>query len=287
MTCFIVLHYIVKEQTIECVKSIQALEGEKKIIVVDNASRNGSGKELAVFYTDSDEVAVILNQENLGFARGNNVGCAYAKETYQPDYYVVMNNDVIVRQKDFIDRIRQIDGEEAFDVLGPDIFAVRTNEHQSPKTLKNMTPDRARVMQKKLEKKLKYKIVTALKYYIRQIKFIDRFYEKRVMREPEINWNQRHYNVPIQGSCYIFSKRFMEKRREAFFPGTFLYFEAEILDYECNKEGFKEIYDPSLQVYHYQNVSTISEHRKDIERKRFTMQHSLNSINAFLEAYGR
>ncbi len=200
MICFIVLHYMVMEQTIECVDCLLQLNGEKKIIIVDNASKNGSGKKLELYYSDSDDIVVILNEENLGFARGNNVGCAYAREVFHPDYYVVMNNDVLIRQKDFIGRIKSIDEQESFDVLGPDIFAVRTNDHQSPKSLQNMTIKRAEFIQKSLEHKIKGGMISSIKYFLKQIKFVDNFYEKVVRREPKIDRNHKHYNVPIQGS---------------------------------------------------------------------------------------
>ena len=37
MTCFVILHYMAADETIKCVDSIlNNVEGEKKIIVVDN-----------------------------------------------------------------------------------------------------------------------------------------------------------------------------------------------------------------------------------------------------------
>ena len=46
MVTFVILHYMVKEETINCVKSVMALDGEKSIVIIDNNSQNNSGKLL-------------------------------------------------------------------------------------------------------------------------------------------------------------------------------------------------------------------------------------------------
>ena len=52
MVCFIILHYMVIEETLSCVENIKSIEGNKKIIIVDNNSSNGSGKQLEDLYRD-------------------------------------------------------------------------------------------------------------------------------------------------------------------------------------------------------------------------------------------
>ena len=98
MFVFIILHYLAEDMTKECVKYIQNhLDMNRiRIVIVDNASSNGSGARLKQFYKDNEYCDVILNDENMGFARGNNVGYTYAKEKYDPDFMIIMNNDVSV-----------------------------------------------------------------------------------------------------------------------------------------------------------------------------------------------
>ena len=48
MTAFVILHYRAIDTTRSCVKSIRALAGDKHIVIVDNASPNGTGKVLAL-----------------------------------------------------------------------------------------------------------------------------------------------------------------------------------------------------------------------------------------------
>ena len=74
MTAFVILHYRAIDTTRSCVKSIRALAGDKHIVIVDNASPDGTGKQLAEEFAASPDVTVLLHGKNDGFARGNNVG---------------------------------------------------------------------------------------------------------------------------------------------------------------------------------------------------------------------
>lgn len=135
MTAFVILHYRAIDYTRKCVACIKALEGGKHIIIVDNASPDGSGAALKAEYKGDKEVTVLLNKENSGFAKGNNFGVRYGKCKLAPDYTVVLNNDVEITQKDFIARVDQIYKDHPFDVLGPDIVSVFSGIHQSPKRM--------------------------------------------------------------------------------------------------------------------------------------------------------
>ena len=80
MTAFVILHYRAAEMTRTCVERIRALNGSNYIVIVDNASPNGTGELLAEEYAGEDNITVLLNQENAGFARGNNLGIRWVCE---------------------------------------------------------------------------------------------------------------------------------------------------------------------------------------------------------------
>lgn len=284
MVCFIVLHYMVKEETITCVSNLKKLIGEKRIIIVDNFSPNNSGKELKELYKDDFEIVVLLNNENSGFAKGNNFGCKYARETYDPAYYIVMNNDVEITQKDFINRIKKIYYNENFDVLSPDIYSTTQNIHQSPKSLKPMTIEKAVKLQEEYKKRVNSKFIVPIRCYLKKISVL-RNINQILFKRKGIDYSKKYYNVPMHGSCFIFSKKFIDKRKNAFFEDTFFYFESEILDYECYLNGFKEVYDPDIKVFHHQNISTNAVYSDTLKKVRFMNEQNLNSITAFLERY--
>ena len=133
MTAFVILHYRAIDTTRSCVKSIRALAGDKHIVIVDNASPDGTGKQLAEEFAASPDVTVLLHGKNDGFARGNNVGVRWVCAHLDTDFTVVLNNDVEIPQHDFIPQIARIYAQHPFDLLGPDIVSVFSGIHQSPK----------------------------------------------------------------------------------------------------------------------------------------------------------
>jgi GT2 family glycosyltransferase len=65
-----------------------------KIILVDNGSTEGSIDVIRKKYND---IVLIKNKENLGYAEGNNVGISYALSN-DADYIWLLNNDTVVDQ---------------------------------------------------------------------------------------------------------------------------------------------------------------------------------------------
>lgn len=75
----------------ECIESIiQQTYKNKKIIYVDNNSSDGS---VDFVKTHFPEVEVIKQNENVGFARGNNIGIKYALKDNEVQFVALLNTD--------------------------------------------------------------------------------------------------------------------------------------------------------------------------------------------------
>lgn len=285
MVCFVILHYMALDETIQCVESIlNNVEGEKKIIVADNCSPNGTIADLKDRYAETADVDVIGTDSNLGFAGGNNFGYKYALSKYDPDFIVVMNNDMEIRQKDFIGQMEQSFREYGFDVLGPDIYSTKKKYHQNPQTRKMPTRKDLERTCRELEVKNRLKFVISLKWAMLSL-----MHKKPAEEKREENYVDHVVENPLlHGSCYIFSRRFMERHpEECFYPETFMYFEAEILCYQCRRDGEKMIYDPRLRVDHHEDVATDLEYHKQSKKSIFTIKCMLQSVKAFLALMDR
>ncbi len=72
-TCFLVLHYNTPDITKACVASIKELEDQEhiRIVIVDNASPDGSGRLLKDFYDKDEQIDVICLMSNGGYSAGN------------------------------------------------------------------------------------------------------------------------------------------------------------------------------------------------------------------------
>ncbi|MBJ8325402.1 glycosyltransferase [Streptococcus pacificus] len=284
MICYLILHYIAKEETIKCINSLKEKDSNNiKIIVVDNASPNNSGEELLSLYKNDSMVEVLLNSENSGFASGNNFGYKYIKDNYKPDFIVIMNNDVEISTENFSSKLNKVYDEEKFHILGPDVFSTTYNLHQSPKRLKNYSYEEIKALNNHFYRQsndlLKIKIKSIIKSFSPLRNFIYRYRNNKL----NIDFSKKYYNVPLHGAFVVFSKDYFEKEEFAFQPGTFFYYEMEILDYICTQKEYKTIYCPELKVLHHQNISTNIVYNSMLKKTIFANRCNYDSTKVFLE----
>ena len=279
MTAFVILHYRAADMTRTCVKRIQALEGNHHIVIVDNASPNGTGELLAEEYAGEDNITVLLKQENAGFARGNNWGIRWAYEHLPVDFVVALNNDVEILQKEFAVRIGEIYEENPFDVLGPDIVSVFSGIHQSPKSLHGCSLESVRRKRANV-KRSSHPILLLLSSGEKNSPAIWKRKQRRERAKQRIDSSVSAEGVVLHGSCVIFAKRYLEKHPEPFYPKTYMYYEMEILEWMCRQEGSVIRYDSSINVLHYQYVASKQEFKSIVRRSKFVIECLLESLTA-------
>ncbi|MFK7739528.1 MAG: glycosyltransferase [Planctomycetota bacterium] len=113
----VVLCYRNLELTKACLESLLRHDdyGNMQLIVVDNASGDGTAKYLTQFGRDNPEVRIILNADNLGYAAGTNVGVREA----DGDYVVLLNNDTVVTPGWLRTMSRHMQRNPSIGLLGP------------------------------------------------------------------------------------------------------------------------------------------------------------------------
>lgn len=276
---FVILHYLAIDETINCISSIKKLNAENsiiKIVVVDNCSPNGSGDELIKKYDEDKNVHVIVNESNLGFARGNNVGYIYAKNN-NADYIILINNDTLIKDSDFCNKILDLYNEKNFAVLGPDILSMKDGIHQNPMMCYKLTKKnvRKRICKTKLLLLLSYLGFSSI---LNKVKKQNKIYNKNYQQEYFVDDN---YSYILHGSCLIFSKNYINEF-DGLNPDTFMYYEEHILAYECLTRNLKMIYSPLIQIEHYRNVST-NKNNSNIRKKNiFVFSNTIKSLKVLL-----
>ena len=92
----IILNYKTADMTMQsaeaALREMEGIEGE--IIIVDNASNDGSFEKLSAKAQDWPRVRVVQSGHNGGFGAGNNVGLRMGlSDGSMPDYFYVLNSD--------------------------------------------------------------------------------------------------------------------------------------------------------------------------------------------------
>lgn len=114
----IILNYKTKHLLRLAIKNLLALKipFEHEIIIVDNASQDGSVEMVQSLY--GEQVTLIPNPTNTGHAQGNNVGI----EAAQGEYLLIMNTDVIFSDvKDIVQLLSYMDEHPEIGLLGPQL----------------------------------------------------------------------------------------------------------------------------------------------------------------------
>jgi GT2 family glycosyltransferase len=105
--------------TKECLDSLAQLTSDNyQVMLVDNGSIDNSSQLLE---EEFPEIQFVNLQENLGFAGGNNVGLEYALKEEFP-FTLLLNNDTIVQDGDFLAKLVQVLEEEpSVGAVGPTV----------------------------------------------------------------------------------------------------------------------------------------------------------------------
>lgn len=274
---YVILHYQALEETRACVSTLlKILDGQDIVIIVDNHSPNGSGETLCREFLHTAGVTVVLNGENMGFARGNNVGYCLAKHKYRCDFIVMLNNDTLVRQADFRDRILAAYDTCHFAVMGPKILcADGTVNPCSPSVPVHTSVRRARIGQ--ISNCIRYLLsIFNLDVWTGQI--LDRHLQSG---NPETEVYQE--NIQVAGCCLVFSKEYID-RFEGLNPGTFMYLEETILYIMVKKAGLKMVYNPALEIVHLEDAATLEAFKgKARKARQFKYKCQMQSFKVLLE----
>lgn len=177
-------------------------------------------------------VYIVCSRENLGFAKGNNLGVRFLMRNVSCEHILFSNNDIIIEPyTDLQPMIDMIEVDKSIGAIGPDIVGL-DGHHQSPH-MRVVTP-------------------------YRQLGWLlfPRLRKKKKTGEADKD------TVPPEGSCYWVSGSFFLIRFghfsavNGFDPDTFLYGEEPILAERLRRLGKRMYFYPGVRVIHLEGGTT-------------------------------
>lgn len=297
--CAIILHYCTHKQTCECVDSLIRLTDQMQVVVVDNASNDGSGEWIRQKYNGVDNVDVLVLKTSEGFSYGNNYGYQFVRENYDVDFLLVFNNDVCVEQQSFCNKIEQIYQETAFDVLGPDIYVPGKRIHQNPQRLYKFELQDAVKEYERLQEvwnrmengggQLQSAYRTFMEFFRKftALRKVWHFLKYSCLKRPDVqavDVTKKRTNIQLHGSALIFSRNIMKQWEKLFFPETHFYYEEYILFERILREGKKTVYDPDVKVLHLHEFATkAANKRRGKKNGQVAVQNLIDSLKIYID----
>lgn len=273
MMVFVILHYNNIKETMECVDSLEKFK--QKIIVVSNSKDyDNLGK------IEKRVDKVIINEENIGFAKANNIGCKYAIEKFKPDFLCVINNDIVIDQKDFLDKVEKLYKKYQFDVLGPKIL---------PEDLPSVNPFPVYDTLEKIENRIKY-TKKLIKIYnsviLRNLLSCYVLIKSKLKKVSKpVNGEKDELGVALHGCALIFSKKYYERYETVFYNETFLYHEEEFLYYRCKHDNLTFLYSPEVELVHKEGRSLDNSFNNNYKKLIFKNKEILKSLQLLEAVY--
>lgn len=272
---FVILHYKTYKDTVECVGSIQKKVDTDKyhIVIIDNASSNGSLEELQTYYRDEKKITIISNHQNMGFARGLNIGIRYARKKYEPQYIAAINNDILLLNDDIVFKLNEKMQKYQFTVCGPMIIT------RDGKCSTNPMGDTI-TSKEEVDRRINH-----YKNIIKVCKFgaysIYKSLKKRHHCNPSMDYLEDKVDYKLHGSFLVFSELFFQDFN-GLDESTFLYAEEDILYLHLIKNGHRTLYTPDIRVYHKEDSATNEAIPDDVKKMRFVSDNCIRSLQVYL-----
>lgn len=252
----------VNDQTVFCPVIIDNYEKHNSIDILISKYGNhithrleiyGSTKLVDVFFDGTKKIIYYYAGNNLGYAKGNNIGVEISNQLIQSKYYLISNNDLrLVSSFDFAIIKRIFDSNDKIAVIGPKIIDKKGN---------NQSPRKKVSVFKKL--------------------FLYCWYSTWPFRK-DIDLG----NYEKSGPCYWVSGAFLFIRANSFMEsggfdeGTFLFGEEMILSERLKRHGYC--------MYFYKDMTVIHEHGSSVKNNHSSSvseEWSLRSTQYYCKKY--
>ncbi|XRO76035.1 glycosyltransferase family 2 protein [Methanocaldococcus sp. 28A] len=197
----------------------------------DDAKQGKFNKPVYEKFDPNRRMILIKNNDNYGYAGGNNVGIKFALSVLDPDYVLLLNNDTVVDSNFLTELVKVAESDKNIGIVGPKIYYYDYK-------------GRSDVIQ--------YCGVT----------FIPKLLHKKV-----VGYKETHYNHiepvltdEVHGACMLIKKDIFWK--VGFLDNNFFaYWEETDFCYKSRRMGYKLKVVPIAEIWHKTGSNNPSEKR--------------------------
>jgi N-acetylglucosaminyl-diphospho-decaprenol L-rhamnosyltransferase len=222
----VVVNHEAGEALLECVASLRA-EGVDEVIVVDNASSDGSPEALV---STDQSVRLVQTGTNLGYGAAANRGIAMGAS----DLVLVSNPDVAVHRGALRALVEVLEQDATLAIAGPRILEADGTRYPSARRFPSLLDAAGHALLGDL--------VPANRFTRRY-----RMGDLEADNVAEVDW--------VSGACFLARRRALEELG-GFDETYFMYAEDADLCWRARRAGWGVAYVPAAVVTHQQGIST-------------------------------
>ncbi|PKJ54372.1 glycosyltransferase family 2 protein [Bacillus sp. SN10] len=228
----VILNYKNIKETLRVIEEFKNQTSELEIVVIDNDSQDDSHNILS----KRDDIVYLQTNDNLGYAKGNNIGIKYVIDNMDVEFIIISNNDIHLPNRNTIKMLKDV------------IKKLPSNWGYLGTVIKNVDDTLAQYHPKKH--------TTLLERLINSTLFglpLRKFYNNvTTHRKPEMD--SIFESEIVSGAFFLFNPKAV-KKIGAFDPYTFLYGEERILAKKYYTHGYKGFITSDIDVIH-ENAAT-------------------------------
>lgn len=255
LVSIIIVNYNTTALTYACIGSVIKFTSIPfEIILIDNASTDRSIERLQA---DFPQVSLILNKENIGFGRANNLGISMA----EGKYLFLLNSDTLLRSDAILTFFNYMEMPEHQNIAccGASLITIEGAKQVSYGNFPSIS-----------------EVFATLGPGI----FYKNYYRKHLSSGVKVYCMEPHSVDYISGAD-LFIRKATLAQIGLFDEDFFLYFEETELAFRMRKKGYLSVILPNVEIVHLEGSS----HRSDqiLEKNRI---YAFNRILFFKKCYG-
>ena len=264
----VILNYLNWNDTLECVDSLRKQNDQDfEAVIVENASPNESAHRIKDYIQNDENIHIQVNTRNLGYANGNNAGIHFLNNKYSINRVLLVNNDVVFDDVDYIKKIKNIKYDKNVGAIGTKIIGA-DGLNQNPvyfpisiySTIKSLVINLLAFS----------KVITFVKKH-----FLSSWAKNANDFSKPTTEKQKYF---LHGSAIFFTENYLDNFM-GLYGGTFLYYEEVILGIIFQKMDLTMLYNSEFSIYHKEDQSSLQSFANDdLIRRKFLLKSIFSSF---------